>query len=220
MARTVRNNPPRPHPRDANHHRSRETGRDSQSSRNSSRTNQSRQADHAEGSAAQHSSPRSPDALLAEGLVLPRQRGRRYDRQLMRDLRQRLLELQADPVEDSDSPEPPRRPRGRRPPTMPREAAWPSGDFDTVAQSSFEQARDAFIAQIDIEVMANMDESVAAVREVIEEITRRSDAGPGLVPDDIILMMRGVYAVPAMVLAQCPAYLVPPPRPHVWAQFI
>jgi hypothetical protein len=57
------------------------------------------------------------------------------------------------------------------------------------------------MASLDEDVRANMDDSVNAMREVIEEIMQRPDTGPGLVPDDVALLMgRGVYATAAIAL--------------------
>ncbi len=117
----------------------------------------------------------------------------------LRDLAHLHDEREASP----ELPEPeelPRRVRNRRRPVVLREAAWADSDHQAPERDFFEQAGDEYRASVEIDVGVNMDESVAAMRAVIQEIMQRPDTGPGLVPDDIVLMERGVYAAPAMAL--------------------
>ena len=76
------------------------------------------------------------------------------------------------------------------------------GTRDDTGDDLFERARDEYMLSLDDDVRTNMDDSIRAMREVLEEVMQRPDTGPGLVPDDVALLMgRGVYATAAMALA-------------------
>ena len=216
MARTVRNNPPCTQPREYNRHRSRESNHASRSPRGPSQQHSTagRQRATDAFTNASESLNAAPDTTQADALAEPNQRRTRRARHLFRNVTQEALRNYQEQEQDrgqNQSLEPRRNAqdtrRGRRhqrPEPRRAAAAWFEQTTRQIAaaeSSSFEVARTEYITSIDTDVMLNMHDTVVAVRKVLEEVMQRSDEGPGLVPEDIALLMgRGVYATPAIAL--------------------
>lgn len=222
MARTVQNNPPRSRPRDIQPHRSRESGGGSPriAGRHGGRTPRGSDAFDRRQSREQDATPSSDRgslenaqlAAIEQGLRTPRTRqgGARRARAMYRDIISQELHAHQNQAQSSDADsdtdaEPSSRRSTRRARTyaafdLRRRESIP-GARDPSEHALFDRAHDEFMAKIDSDVRANMNDSIRALRNIIEEVMQRSDTGPGLVPEDIALLMgRGVYATAAMAL--------------------